>query len=48
MLNTRFLVKSVGDIIQEIALEMDAKILLARAMVVIFILSEMMKDEIPM
>tara|TARA_R110000751_G_scaffold185900_1_gene292362 strand:- start:1045 stop:1215 length:171 start_codon:yes stop_codon:yes gene_type:complete len=42
------LAKSAVDIIQEIALEMDAKILLVAATVVISTLSEMMKDEIPM
>ena len=40
MLNTRFLVKSVGDIIREIALEMDAKIRVAAATVVISTLSD--------
>ena len=42
------LAKSAVDIIQEIALEMDAKILLVAATVVISTVSEMMKDEIPM
>jgi len=40
VLNTRFLVKSVGDIIREIALEMDAKIRVAAATVVISTLSD--------
>ena len=46
MLNTRFLARSVVDIIQGIASEMDAKIQVARAMVVILILSEMMNANV--
>ena len=46
MLNTRFLAKFAEDIIQGIASGMDAKIQPARAMVVIFILSEMKNENV--
>ena len=47
MLSTLNLVKSVEDIIQGIASGMDVKIRVARATVVIFISSEMKKNETP-
>jgi hypothetical protein len=45
VLSTRCLAKFAEDIIQGIASGMDVKIRVARATVVIFILSEMKKNE---
>ncbi len=47
MLSTRCLARFAEDIIQGIASGMDVKIRVARATVVIFISSEMKKNETP-